>query len=220
MIQILETSDGSQTLYNEELDETYHSIHGALQESMHVFIEQGLRKISTRNKSLRILEVGFGTGLNALLTLRETRLDPALTIDYVGLEPFPLLADVYESLRYADESERANFLRMHQIPSGEKWPITPRFAFTRLDQGIENFADTEGFDLIYYDAFGPSTQPRLWTTEVLNNSVNCLNIQGVWVTYCAKGDVRRSLKKLGLVVERMPGPPGKRHMLFAFRPAL
>jgi tRNA U34 5-methylaminomethyl-2-thiouridine-forming methyltransferase MnmC len=220
MIQILETSDGSQTLYNDELDETYHSKYGAVQESMFVFIEYGFRKVISLKNTLRILDVGFGTGLNALLSLRETSLNPELLIDYVSLEPFPLSADVYEDLRYADDTEHANFLRMHQMPSGEKKQLTSRFAFTRLDHGIENFADAEGFDLVYYDAFGPASQPELWTTEVLKRSVDCLTHQGVWVTYCCKGDVRRSLISLGLSVSRVPGPPGKRHMLFAIKSLL
>ena len=215
MIQLLPTSDGSTTLYDSNLDETYHSVHGALQESMHVFIENGLRLRLPEQKHIRILEIGFGTGLNALLSLRETKLDPTLTVDYWSLEPFPISESIYLQLNYTQPDEQANFLALHQAEAGKSISINSNFTFRRLEQSIDGFISEQPFDMVFYDAFGPPTQPELWTTETLKYSVDMLSPGGIWVSYCAKGDVRRSLISLGLQAKRLPGPPGKRHMLFA-----
>ncbi len=215
MIQIRETSDGSQTLFSEELNETYHSTHGAVQESMHVFIENGYKLKSKEKNHIHILEIGFGTGLNALLCLRETGINPELKIDYLSLEPFPISEAIYSQLHYGNALEQEQFLQMHQVESGKKIDLNNQFSFTRLEIGIEEFISEPTFDLVFYDAFGPPTQPELWTTDIIKRSTSVLVENGIWVSYCAKGDVRRSLISLGLEVKRIPGPPGKRHMLFA-----
>jgi tRNA U34 5-methylaminomethyl-2-thiouridine-forming methyltransferase MnmC len=215
MIQLLPTSDGSSTLYNSNLDETYHSVHGALQESMHVFIENGLRLRLPEKRHVRILEIGFGTGLNALLSLRETELDSSLSIDYWGLEPFPISESIYTQLNYAQPEEQACFLAMHHVDASKTISIGSNFTFRLLNQSIHGFTSEQSFDMVFYDAFGPQTQPELWTTEALKYSVDVLSPGGIWVSYCVKGDVRRSLISLGLQAKRLSGPPGKRHMLFA-----
>jgi len=215
MIQLLPTSDGSTTLYDSNLDETYHSVHGAVQESMHVFIENGLRLRLPEQKHVRILEIGFGTGLNALLSLRETMLDSSLSIDYWSLEPFPISESIYTQLNFTQTDEQASFLAMHQAVAEKPISISSNFIFKRIEQSIDGFASEQLFDVVFYDAFGPPTQPELWTTDTLKYSVDVLSPNGIWVSYCAKGDVRRSLISLGLKAKRLPGPPGKRHMLFA-----
>ncbi|MFM2284643.1 MAG: hypothetical protein RLZZ543_140 [Bacteroidota bacterium] len=217
MIQLLPTSDGSTTLFNDELNETYHSTHGALQESMHVFIENGLRKRKSKDGHFRILEVGFGTGLNALLALRETQQEPNLHIDYVSLEPYPLQEEIFTQLNYAKGEELDSFLAMHRAPVNQRIQLSSAFSFTRSSEGIATYNDEALFDIVFYDAFGPPTQPELWTTDVLKCSVDLLKEKGIWVTYCSKGDVRRSLISLGMEMQRLDGPPGKRHMLFGVK---
>lgn len=220
MIQLLPTSDGSNTLFNVELNETYHSTHGALQESMYVFIENGLRKRRAREGHFRILEVGFGTGLNALLALRETQQVQGLHIDYVSLEPYPLKEEIYSQLNYAIGEELSSFLAMHSAPVNQRIQLSDAFSFTRSSEGIAAYQENSLFDIVFYDAFGPPTQPELWTTEVLKCSVEMLKDSGIWVTYCSKGDVRRSLISLGMEMQRLAGPPGKRHMLFGVKASM
>ena len=218
MITIHETADGSQTLKNELIGESYHSSHGALQESMHVYIQHGLRQSSIKNNKIRVFELGFGSGLNALLTLRETLLNKDLEIEYVCVEPFPIHEKIVQQLTYPNPNERDGFILMHQVESGTWLKLHDRFSFLKLEDTFENYRDDTGFELVYYDAFGPTTQPELWNMDALKRSVDLMNSGGVWVTYCSKGEVRRGLNSLGMNAVRLAGPPGKRHMIFATKP--
>ena len=213
--ELVKTTDGSDTLYFKEIDEHFHSTHGAIQESNHVFIEAGL---STCNKpSLTIFEVGFGTGLNAYITLLES-IKKKLVIHYITVEKYPLPAEIWESLNYPKIIENGNphlFKDIHNTLWNEDVNICPGFLFLKLqaDLTILDFSTLPLFDLIYYDAFSPEKQSELWETSVFQKLSNHCNPEAKIVTYCAKGAVRRSMKEAGFVMERIPGPPGKREML-------
>ena len=203
--ELKQTSDGSFTLFIPEVQETYHSTHGAVQESMHVFIENGLKACD--KEEIRVLEVGLGTGLNAMLTLQHA----TQKIDYCALEPYPLSKEILEEL---SESKSDQFdMKFHASNVGEWISIQENFSFVRMEIGLEEFSSEEKFDVIYYDAFGPRVEPGLWTLERMQQCFDLLNDGGIFVTYCAKGEVRRNLQAAGFVVERLAGPPGKREML-------
>lgn len=209
------TEDGSHTLYLPEMDENYHSTHGAIQESMHVFIEAGLKQI--KKNELTIFEVGLGTGLNALLTLLEAEKQNQ-RINYIGIEKFPLIEEEYQSLNYAGltktESSKA-LLDIHQCQWDIPQQITPNFQLTKIKNDITtfSFAGLPLFDLIYFDAFAPNKQTGVWDIEIFRKIQAHCNAGAIFVTYCAKGSVRRDLQQVGFKVERIPGPPGKKEML-------
>ncbi|CAI8452537.1 MAG: tRNA 5-methylaminomethyl-2-thiouridine biosynthesis bifunctional protein MnmC [Cryomorphaceae bacterium] len=204
------SADGSPTLWVPELDEHYHSIHGALTESQHVFIDAGFKAISA--DPVRILEVGLGTGLNAALTLqqREDR-----RVEYTALEKFPLTAEEINALVPEEDTDTRNILG---APAAQRICIAPGFEFSLLVEDLRSYApDDRQFDLIYFDAFAPSAQPELWTDEIFANMFRVLSPGGALVTYCAKGVVKRSMKAAGFEVERLPGPPRKREMTRAWK---
>jgi tRNA U34 5-methylaminomethyl-2-thiouridine-forming methyltransferase MnmC len=203
--ELVKTADGSFTLFIPEVQETYHTTHGAVQESMHVFIENGLKACD--KEMIRVLEVGLGTGLNAMLTLQHA----TQKIDYCALEPYPLSKEILNELVTSGSDQFE--MKFHASNVGEWISIQENFSFVRMEIGLEEFSSEEKFDVIYYDAFGPRVEPGLWTLERLQQCFNLLNEGGVFVTYCAKGEVRRNLQAAGFVVERLAGPPGKREML-------
>ena len=205
--ELLQTADGSFTLFIPEVQETYHSAHGAVQESMHVFIENGLKACD--KEMIRVLEVGLGTGLNAMLTLQHA----TQKIDYCALEPYPLSKEILNELVTSGSDQFE--MKFHASNVGEWISIQENFSFVRMEIGLEEFSSEEKFDVIYYDAFGPRVEPGLWTLERMQQCFDLLNEGGVFVTYCAKGEVRRNLQAAGFVVERLAGPPGKREMLRA-----
>ncbi|HXC04033.1 MAG TPA: tRNA (5-methylaminomethyl-2-thiouridine)(34)-methyltransferase MnmD [Bacteroidia bacterium] len=217
--ELKQTSDGSHTLYNEVLNEHYHSHHGALQESTHVFIRAGLDKLAFSGKTIRILEIGFGTGLNALLTLKEA-LEKNFSVVYTSLEPYPLTAEVASTLNYPVLPEFGMysrvFMQMHACVDGIL-ELNPAFTLIRKKETLDGFTSTGIFDLIYFDAFAPQIQPELWTEAVFQKMYACLVPGGLLVTYCAKGEVKRNMKNAGFVIERLPGPPGKREMTRAYK---
>lgn len=218
--QWVRTADGSPTLHLPEWDEHYHSVHGALQESLHVFIEAGLRHLPPTNP-LRILEMGFGTGLNALLTLLETR-EGYPEVVYTALEAFPLEPAEWEPLDYATSLKSpdaaAAYAALHLAPWESRARVTPHFHLCKRQMDFREFQDTGGYHLVYFDAFGARVQPELWTEKIFRAMFNALEPGGVLVTYAAKGSVRRAMQAAGFGVERLPGPPGKREMLRATRP--
>jgi tRNA U34 5-methylaminomethyl-2-thiouridine-forming methyltransferase MnmC len=215
-LRIIETADGSHSLYNENLHETYHSTHGAWQESMHVFISQGFHQQINLKKTISILEIGFGTGLNALLTAIESQKHEVATA-YTTLETYPLPATVFEKLNYSGEHAVLQKLLMdlHHAVWEQSTFIHPFFSITKHEVPVQRFTPGEKFDLIYYDAFGPPAQPEMWTPEIFIALYDMMHPGGCLVTYCAKGQVRRDLQHAGFMVERLPGPPGKREMLRA-----
>ncbi len=214
------TADGSTTFRVAAWDEPYHSTHGAIQESRHVFIQMGLRK-SVQNP-VRILEIGFGTGLNALLSLMEAR-DGQKEIFYTAIEAFPLSMEEVGQLNYLEQLQAPAyaeaFANMHSAPWETESPISPFFVLKKLRCDILEFSSDASYDLVYFDAFGANVQPELWTPDVFAGMYRALNPQGILVTYAAKGSVRRAMLAAGFQVERLPGPPGKREMLRALKPA-
>lgn len=217
--RIIETADGSKTIQIEDWNEQYHSKHGAIQEAYHVFIEHGLRHIGLSDIS--ILEIGFGTGLNALITLLEAE-KSGLQINYVGVEAYPVSMEEVLALEYCEQlgasSLEEQFNKMHQSPWEEWVAVTDDFTLLKQKKDFRDIDELNLFNLVYFDAFGARVQPELWTVEVFNKMFKALLPGGVLVTYSAKGSVRRALQEVGFQVERLPGPPGKREMLRATKP--
>lgn len=217
--KLITTNDGSQTIFVEDLNETYHSIHGAIQEANHVFIDNGLGLFDA-GAAVRILEVGFGTGLNALLTCLNAN-ERKLGVDYIGVEAFPVEDQLLEKIEYpsflVDGAEDV-FRQIHECSWNEKQELSNYFALSKLNTKIELLQEpSESFDLIYFDAFGPAVQGELWQKPILEKMYQLLRPNGVLVTYCAKGQVKRDLKSVGFTVETLPGPPGKREMTRAIK---
>jgi tRNA U34 5-methylaminomethyl-2-thiouridine-forming methyltransferase MnmC len=217
--KIIVTADGSKTIQLIDWNEQYHSKHGAVQEAYHVFIKHGLQRFN--NQHISILEVGFGTGLNALITLVESdRLN--LTIDYTGVEAYPVLKNELAQLNYIDELKAENFEAqfelMHGISWEEKIEIANNFTLVKQQKDFREIDASANYNLIYFDAFGARVQPELWTPELFEKMYVALKSKGVLVTYAAKGSVRRAMQQVGFTVERLPGPPGKREMLRALKP--
>jgi tRNA U34 5-methylaminomethyl-2-thiouridine-forming methyltransferase MnmC len=214
--EIIKTLDGSTTIHLTEWDECYHSKHGAIQEAQHVFIKNGLSLFQNRNVS--ILEIGFGTGLNAFITLLESK-KMQQSIDYVGVEAYPLAIDEVVLMNYVTElnasQQSAIFDKMHESNWGEKINLTADFSLTKRKQFFEEINDIDAFDLIYFDAFGYRVQPELWSTTIFEKMYKALKTNGVLVTYAARGVVKRSMIEVGFTVEKLAGPPGKREMFRA-----
>jgi tRNA U34 5-methylaminomethyl-2-thiouridine-forming methyltransferase MnmC len=216
--RIITTADGSKTIQIEDWNEQYHSIHGAIQEANHVFIRNGLALF--QDGQLAILEIGFGTGLNAFITLLESK-KRGLGIMYKGVEAYPVVPEELEQLEYAGALDAKDFeryfLKLHQTSWGEPHAITANFSLIKQQIDFREITDHNRFDLVYFDAFGARVQPELWTEEVFAIMFEALKKNGVLVTYSAKGSVRRAMQAVGFAVERLPGPPGKREMLRALK---
>ncbi len=211
-LKIQITSDQSQTLYNEELDETYHSVHGALRESQHVYIKSGLEEFKDK-EVVKIFEMGFGTGLNILLTWIYSQEHPQ-KIEFNTIELFPLELNVWSELTYAKGIEQQEiFTKLHDADWEVESKIDEGFTLLKNEISLKDYASDKSFDLIYFDAFGPEVQPELWELPIFEKLYNMLDDGGVLVTYSAKGQVRRDMQTAGFTVERLEGPPGKREML-------
>jgi len=210
--EIIVTSDGSTTIHLPDMDEQYHSKHGAIQEACHVFIDSGLNFVKL--DSLSILEIGFGTGLNCFITFLESG---DKKINYVGVEAYPVCNEEVRGMNYVDELNAGEFKSvfdgMHTVSWEDSNKLSDNFILTKRKQFFEDIKDVDAFDLIYFDAFGARVQPELWTEDVFGKMYIALKVGGVLVTYSAKGSVRRAMQKVGFFVERLPGPPGKREML-------
>lgn len=220
--EIIKTGDGSHTIFLPEWNEHYHSKHGALQEAQHVFIKTGLHHYLEKNASedIAILEIGFGTGLNALITFFEAERS-GIMVKYTGVEAYPVSAEELAALDYAEVvSEKYSsevFKKLHDAQWEKREEISPFFNLQKEKKFFSEISEENAFDLIYFDAFGPRVQPELWSEEVFQNMFRSLRPKGILVTYSAKGSVRRAMQSAGFVVERLPGPPGKREMLRAVK---
>lgn len=213
-LEVLTTGDQSPTLYNEELNETYHSRHGARQESEHVYIASGLDELTHLN-SIRVFEMGFGTGLNILLAHQFSQ-KHKIALEVTTIELFPLDKEVWSQLDFSvNIEEKEMFSQLHELPWEEKNVLNSSFSLLKRKLALADIPYQNAFDIIFFDAFGPDKQPDLWTPEIFTLLFNALDQNGVLVTYSAKGQVRRDLQSVGFEVERIPGPPGKREMLRA-----
>lgn len=219
-LTITETLDGSHTLLNQSLHETYHSGHGALTEAEHVFIGHGLRPLIAKHASLKIFEIGFGTGLNAALSLFEA--EPAKTaITYHAIDNTPLEPAIVEQLNYPalfqDPGRQKAFYQLHQCAWDRVCTCNPYFRLFKIYDDVTRQMPAGPYDLVYMDAFAPSKQPELWTLDILQKLYKRLNPDGVLITYCAQGQFKRNLKACGFKTEALPGPPGRREMTRAVK---
>ena len=214
--EIFQTLDGSTTIHLPEWNESYHSKHGAIQEAYHVFISNGLSLF--QNKPISILEIGFGTGLNTFITFLEASKTTQI-IDYVGVEAYPVSPEEVLQMNYVSElnalQHKAIFEKIHETKWDEKIAISENFTLTKRNQFFKDITDKNAFDLIYFDAFGYRVQPELWSTEIFKIMYDSLKLEGILVTYAARGVVKRSMIEVGFTVEKLPGPPGKREMFRA-----
>ncbi|MBN1463342.1 MAG: tRNA (5-methylaminomethyl-2-thiouridine)(34)-methyltransferase MnmD [Paludibacteraceae bacterium] len=209
------TKDGSHTLYVPAIDETYHSVYGAINESHHVFIEAGLSLI--QKEEITVLEIGFGTGLNAFLAaIYATQYEKK--IQFTSIEKYPLNEQVWQGLNYGEElGNTPLFKAIHMSKWEQKVLINPHFTLYKLDDELENLLLYDTYDCIFFDAFSPEKQPELWTEDIFYKMYNYTAQGGLLTTYCAKGAVRRAMQAVGYKVERIPGPIGKREMLRAIK---
>lgn len=216
--ELFTTADGSKSLHIPEWDEQYHSKHGAIAESRHVFIEMGLMPLmkGSTTREICILEIGFGTGLNAFLTYLESK-ERKQYILYQGVEAYPVRSEEASLLNYSEllNASQHKFAMMHSSPWEEEVAIDDHFTLKKRRQLFSNITDKNKFNLIYFDAFGARVQPELWTESIFQIMFDALKKGGVLVTYAAKGSARRAMQAVGFEVERLPGPPGKREMLRA-----
>ena len=207
------TADNSPTLYVPELDEHYHSVNGAVQESLHIFINVGFKQMN--KTAINILEVGFGTGLNALLTLTENE-TVKKNVYYETVEKFPLDIEIINRLEYKGFNNDL-FIKIHKTEWEKEINLNKSFILKKIKTDLINYVPVKKFDLIYFDAFAPQKQPELWTEMIFKNLYSATNNEGILVTYSAKGTVKQALRKVGYKVQRLKGPTGKRHMIKAIK---
>lgn len=208
------------TIHLPDWNEQYHSKHGALQEAKHVFLDKGLSYFieRTNQQAIDILEIGFGTGLNAQLTQLYSEAEK-VHINYTGVEAYPIALSEVSLLNYPSllGIPKEDFIKLHQASWETQNEISTHFSLTKRKQFFADIEDQAKFDLIYFDAFGARVQPKLWTEAIFEKMYVALKNKGVLVTYAAKGSVRRAMQSVGFTVERLPGPPGKREMLRALK---
>jgi len=218
--EIIITSDGSTTIHLPEWNEQYHSKHGAIQEAYHVFIEMGFFYVLEKYKlnTVKILEIGFGTGLNSLITLVEAK-KIQIKIAYTGIEAYPISIEEVATLNYPKQLNTSAqlFKKLHSCTWEASELISKNFSLLKQKKFFSEIEDSNAYHLIYFDAFGARVQPNLWTEEIFRKMYEALKQNGVLVTYSAKGSVRRAMQAVGFIVERLPGPPGKREMLRAIK---
>lgn len=217
-IRLMVTADGSHTAVNQALNKTYHSVHGAYQESQRVYIELGLLAAFEKfaDDELRVFEMGFGTGLNALLTAREA-LDHQRRVVYTTVDAFPLALDQTRQLNYDDLFGTSYLPKLHESPWQESITIDPYFTLLKIESQLQELTTTDRFHAIYYDAFAPTAQPELWEPEIFQQLADWLVPGGMLTTYCSKSYVQRNMRSAGLTVEKHPGPLGKRDILRAIK---
>jgi len=222
--KIITTADGSKTIQIEDWNEQYHSVHGAIQEANYVYIKHGLLFFNSEvlqedvDNRISILEIGFGTGLNAILTLLTAEgLD--LNIDYCGVEAYPVSSEELMQLNYPEALNIKNnsFEEIHKSDWEISHHITEQFSLTKQQKYFDEITDVNCYDIIYFDAFGARVQPELWTEAIFENMYKALKPNGVLVTYSSKGTVKRALRSVGFKIKRLEGPPGKRHMIRAIK---
>jgi tRNA U34 5-methylaminomethyl-2-thiouridine-forming methyltransferase MnmC len=215
-VEIIQTKDGSHTLYSAEFDEIYHSRHGALTESEHIFIRSGLDACT--GKVTNIFEVGFGTGLNALLSwvYAESR---DIQINYHSIELYPVSPNIISQINYPDIiGHRDKFQKLHDAQWNEMTELSPHFSLHKINASILDLQfPSSSINVIYFDAFSPEKQPELWTVDVFAKMYDMLVPGGILVTYCSKSYVRKNMQKAGLEITKLPGPPGKRDMVRAIK---
>lgn len=219
-VELVVTGDGSHTLFVPALKEHYHSTFGAIRESRHIFIDSGLLYFPDHS-ALTIMETGFGTGLNALLTIMEAN-HHGFTINYIAIEPYPIERAVYQQLNYPEKTGLQKSMPLynaiHTASFHRKNSITPWFSLVKIKEKLEDIIlSAKTIDLVYFDVFSPGVQPELWTEKIFRKLFDSMKTGGILVTYSVKGSVKRALKNVGFLVEKLPGPPGKREITRALK---
>lgn len=216
-IQIIDTADGSNTLYSEKFNAHYHSLNGALQESRHIFIDKGYKFLS--KNQITILEVGLGASLNASLTAAAAEISMIKT-DYTGIELIPLEKEILDKINFKtviSDKEFDLWQKINQAPWGQKSIITDYFTIEKLNIDFTSAILTKTFDICYFDAFAPEDQPEMWSNDIFKKIYDATAYEGILITYCSKGIVKQTLRNVGYKVERLPGPIGKRHIIRAIK---
>jgi len=210
------TADKSDTLLNPELNQTYHSVHGAVQESEHVYIKNGLLKINL--PEITIFEMGFGTGLNALLTFKHAQ-QQNFKIHYICVEKYPVSISIAAQLNYCNIFSELSmtYNLFHNCLWDTQIIVSDNFTFTKHHTDISSYVHIKQYHLVYYDAFSPDAQPELWSTDIFKLLYNAMHPDGIFTTYTTKGIVKQNLRTCGFIVKRLKGPPGKHQMLNAFK---
>ncbi len=216
--KIITTKDGSHSILSEQFGVSYHSIHGALQETYHVFINAGFHFQVEKKNDISILEIGWGSGLNSLVTFLEQEKTTS-NVQYTTVEAYPISIDIVKQLNYdASLDAPISLLELHQLEWNKFIPLSPTFQFKKLKKKFQEIEDKNQYDLIYFDAFAPNAQAEFWEAPFLEKMYAALQSDGTLVTYCAKGSFKRALKAVGFIIEALPGPPGKREMTRALKP--
>ena len=219
-IRIQLTADGSHTLMNTQLDESYHAHNGAMSESLHVYIQAGLEEVAKTNGKIRVLEFGFGTGLNAILTMKRAQ-ELGLEVEYMSIEPAPVPREIAQQLNYHEHLPkecRPWFEAMHECEWGRDIEIGPNFILHKFNGKLQDLAvDQAKFDLVYFDAFAPNRQPDAWSLVNFNKCFEVMVSGGLFVTYCANGQFKRDMKSIGFQVKAYPGALGRREMTRAWK---
>ena len=218
--KIITTNDGSHSLFVPKLNEHYHSTHGAITESKHVFLEAGLQYVTQNSgkPNIQILEVGMGTGLNVFLTFLYAQKNELPSLSYTAIEAHPLSSAEFKQLNYpqllnANETQRQFFEQIHFCEANKSMQLSPNFTFCKWHSTLQaTVLPQNRYTLVYFDAFAPDVQPELWQTSIFEKLFHAIKSSGILTTYCAKGSVKRTLKQVGFILEALPGPPGKREM--------
>lgn len=217
--EIITTEDGSVTIHLPEMNETYHSKFGAIQEAYHVFIQNGLDLC--KGKPVSILEIGFGTGLNSFITYLEA-VKTGQAINYVGVEAYPVIPQEAAQLNYVQQLNAVEheqvFKAMHAAEWGTTLELNVNFKLLKRKQFFHEINDEDKFDIIYFDAFGYPSQPELWSIEIFKKMFNALKSGGILTTYACRGVIKRAMQEAGFITQKKPGPPGKREILMATKP--
>lgn len=216
--ELVVTSDGSSSIFLPQLNEHYHSHHGAVQESQHVFMKMGWELVFPGKEHVDILEIGFGTGLNAWLVWLDIKSTDHPAVHYTSLELYPVSDEHARQLNFASAEESNSFMALHEAAWNVPVQLDPKFTLEKMQTDVHQFEASRKYDLVFFDAFAPRVQPEMWTKEVFDKMFAAMNAGGVLVTYCSKGEVRRNMIAAGFTVEKVPGPPGKREMLRATKP--
>lgn len=218
--KLIITGDGSHSIELIGRNEQYHSVHGAIQESQHVFIEYGLKQIAPAKNEISILEVGMGTGLNLLLSYLFS-LNKKIIINYLGLEPYPVKEELWKQFNYSRQLDQTGlqeiFNQIHSSNWEEKIQLSEDFTIEKKQLSIIGYDPDRKFDLVYFDAFNPDLEPELWSEDVFRNIFNKMNKESLLSTYSTKGIVKRALRSCGFEIFKQPGPTGKREILNAWK---
>lgn len=224
MLQIIKTADGSNTIYNAQVGENYHSKHGALQESRHVFVNSGLQYFLDRTRDLEapvsVLEVGFGTGLNFLLSA-DLCDQKHISLNYTGIEAYPLTKELIGQTgydQYVPAGLWQQFIDQYSNALSREVTVSPCCQLQIANCTLLQFQSAKQYDIIYFDAFAAAYQPEMWDETAIGHTIQYLKPGGVFVTYAITGNLKRAVKALGCKVEKAPGAPGKREMLRATKP--